>query len=582
MGTNRYQIHFVSPDASHPNVKSPTNRKAVEVARSQARSHAARFSYPRTQRKSVKVKNASVDRDRHEPGKSAADPSSQNYDLSPPGETATRSSHAGASTTTLPINLKFRLHVAKPRAPWSAPETADNVKKEDDDETSVQPSPSLAKLPKNISKSALDPFVGPALDLSVPDEHLLHLCRLSLLEKITFSLMGLDLTTVPDQIYGSTTSPVASTARHSTLGVVATNPIVVMWLLLVIESEIVSFQPTKKDRQLSIWTRRSLVYRCMNARLAHRDTATMDDFILAVAIAGGCEHRMGNTSEAKQHVKAAKDLLELRGGIKAVRNIAYPLNLMVVNVFVENGIQGLWRSQVDLERETANLWKWLRDVQLWSYEIRNRSAPASISINSTDESFKSSPPASPTNIEEDRTDADYLFGRARAFRPGSALFDYVHVPSEDLDDAQCRFFLGVLYAINSAIWAFRKNNRASTAYFKGLITAAEMSAPSNLTLRAGGAKLPSLLMMVMIAHHAVDAADRDELTSTVFHVEKIFEFVEMVMMAGLKSRTTVIRALSSWLTAGATDVRDLVFISNSTLDILAGEVEDKWFSDRPG
>ena len=37
-----------------------------------------------------------------------------------------------------------------------------------------------ARLPKAISRSTLDPFVRPALDLSVPDEHLLHLCKLAL------------------------------------------------------------------------------------------------------------------------------------------------------------------------------------------------------------------------------------------------------------------------------------------------------------------------------------------------------------------------------------------------------------------
>lgn len=40
-------------------------------------------------------------------------------------------------------------------------------------------SPSPAKVPRAISRSTLDPFVKPALDLSVPDEHLLHLCRSS-------------------------------------------------------------------------------------------------------------------------------------------------------------------------------------------------------------------------------------------------------------------------------------------------------------------------------------------------------------------------------------------------------------------
>ncbi|ETI22769.1 hypothetical protein G647_06845 [Cladophialophora carrionii CBS 160.54] len=63
--------------------------------------------------------------------------------------------------------------------------------------------------------------------------------------------------------------------RNGTLGVVATNGVVVMWPLLVIESQVVNFQPTRKDRQLSIRASRSVVYKLMNGTLADEKTARL-------------------------------------------------------------------------------------------------------------------------------------------------------------------------------------------------------------------------------------------------------------------------------------------------------------------
>ena len=216
----------------------------------------------------------------------------------------------------------------------------------------------LSKCPKPISKSALDPFVRPAIELSVPDQHLLQIY----------------LSTVPDQIYGSTSSAISVVAQHGTVGVIATNEIVVMWILLVLESQIVSFQPSKNDRQLSILSRRSLVYRLMNARLADKESSLLDDYVLAVACAGAFELRMGNTKGSEFHIRAAKRLLELRGGLHTVRDITYPLGLMVVNVFVENGVHDLWKTHEDLQRKTAGLLQWIQDLQAGNLYLRSHTS----------------------------------------------------------------------------------------------------------------------------------------------------------------------------------------------------------------
>ncbi|KIW91522.1 uncharacterized protein Z519_07488 [Cladophialophora bantiana CBS 173.52] len=585
MSGHRYQIHFLSPNATISALAgdASANRRALEAAKSEARSHAARVSHSSKDSKppARRTRIPKSWRGTYAAGGLATTTSSPNSDAQGAESSPEEEEEEGgeesssgrieielentdrlASTSALPF-LKFRLKVRSSANRHQHPlslQTTENGEEGDieDAKRRTRAASVPVKLPKDIGKSSLDPFARSALELSVPDQHLLHLY----------------LTTVPDQIYGSTTGVVSSIARHSTVGVVATNEIVVMWLLLVIESQIVSFQPTKKDRQLSILARRSLVYRLMNARLAEQESSLMDDYVLAVAIAGGCEHRMGNTKSAQYHVRAARKLLDLRGGIQSVRTITYPLGLMVANVFVENGVDGLWKTHSDLEKRMAGIWQWLRDVQIWNYNLRS---DASKALRQGHRDYLESD--SDSGVALDTSTAGYLSRRARAFAPKTALCDYVDLPAGDLDDAQSRFYLGTLFAINNALWAFRDSGRTTNTYLKGLTTAVEMSAPSNLALRAGGAKLPSLLLILMIAHNAVDVEGRSESADTVFHVEQVFEFVEMTMMASHRSRMDVLRAMSSWLTTGVANPSDLAFVNNAKLDIWAGEVEDRWLSD---
>ena len=174
--------------------------------------------------------------------------------------------------------------------------------------------------------------------------------------------------------------------------------------------------------------------------------------------------------------------------------------------------------------------------------------------------------------------SDHLRRRAEAFAPMSALFTYLDLPGSELDDAQCRFYLSIYFAINSALHAFRDSQNTTDAYLKGLTTAVEMSATSNLVVRAGGSKLPSLMLVIMIAHHAVDTEDRNESTEAVFHVEEVFEFVEMVMMTSLESRMKMLRAMSSWLLTSPMSAGDLMFMHHAELNIFVGEIEQKWVS----
>ncbi|KIW66754.1 hypothetical protein PV04_06053 [Phialophora macrospora] len=569
MSGRRYQVHFLSPNASVATLdgNKSTSRRSIEAARSEARSHAARVSHPsakghRPSTRKVRTANFVNSDD----GSAAISPASERgsnttspVSVSPGTEPELDGPDKRSPHATLPI-LKFRLHVENGKDKRTS---ASRVSQRDEGEsfesvrrrgraTSVPVS-----LPKEISKSALDPFARSALELSVPDEHLLHVY----------------LSTVPDQIYGSSASDVSEIIRNGTVGVVATNDVVVMWLLLVIESQVVSFQPTRKERQLSILTRRSVVYRLMNERLTDENTPLMDDYILAVAVAAASEHRMGNAQGAQYHIRAVRKLLEWRGGLTSIRNVTYPLGLMIVNIFVEQGVDGMWKSHDALQKKVADVSQWIRDVQSWNFTLRHHAATTGQVANDYPT------PESEDGHDQESPFTDYQSRRARAFAPKTALYDYVALPEGPLDEAQYRFYLGILFALNSALYAFRDSESTTTAYLKGVTSAVEMSALHNFTLRAGGAKLPSLLLLLMIAHKAVDSGDRNESTEVVFHVEQVFEFVEIMMMATAGTRKSFLRALESCLVSPIMTTRDLAFMNNAKLDILAGEVEDVWLSE---
>ena len=567
MTAPRYQVHFLSPNAptSSSEGKASTNRKSVEAVRAEARSHAARVSHPGSKGSRSRPRNELTTHfvTSGSPSTASSSPASETKSKARPPSTSRKigfqvnGADKKSTSNALPI-LRFRLHVENGKntrhITTAASRAAPKSEEEDLAKRRERAASVPSSLPREITRSALDPFVTPPFELSVPDEHLLHLY----------------LSAVPDQIYGTAAKDVSSVVRHGTVGVVATNEIVVMWLLLVIESQVVSFQPTRMDRELSILTRRSVVYRLMNERLADQKTSLADDYILAVSVAGASEHRMGNTKGAQYHLRATRKLLEMRGGLSAVRHITYPLGLMIVNTFIEQGIDGIWKTPSDLGQKVSELSQWMRDVQSWNFSLRYQAAQA---LQASEE--YPTPESDKADDSLPLSSNDYC-KRARAFAAKTALFDYVALPQGQLDNAQCRFYLSILFAINRALFAFRDSEITMDAYLAGVTSAVEMSALHNFTLRAGGAKLPSLLLLLMIAHHAVDVGERNPQTEVVFHAEEVNELVEIMMMASLDTRMHVLRAFASWLTTPMTNISELSFVNNANLLVLMSEVEEKW------
>ncbi|KAJ9604819.1 hypothetical protein H2200_010934 [Cladophialophora chaetospira] len=365
---------------------------------------------------------------------------------------------------------------------------------------------------------------------------------------------------VPNEIFGTTSSPLSATISGGAYEGMATNEIQLMWCLIAMESQGISFQPTDADRRMSILSRRNYVYNLMREQLSDENTARLTPFVLSVSLAAYIENRLGNYEHARYHTRALKKLLDLWGGIKGIRDLQYPFGLMVFNILIEIGLPELYSYQ-GLLRKLPQLRLKLRELQAWNYNLVSTSSLKK--TRGTDKSY----------LGTILRPSDYLTRRLQAFdKP--ALKEYISYPEGPLTQGQYRFYLCMLYATNNALWALREKHTAGEIYLDSLVDATEMSESKGFILQCFGEKLPSLLMLLMIGHYAASSEKRDQATEAVFADEEAFEFVELMMLASTESRDVVLKALRSWLTSAA--VTELTCLSSGKLDIVIEEIEDKW------
>ncbi|KAK5046274.1 hypothetical protein LTR84_008417 [Exophiala bonariae] len=522
--------------------------KERERARTQARSHAALASHALSRHQHEALANSALKYDGKE--------------NSPPSETSPRSSTTSSpEPTPKPLNIKFRLNVpgrkkAKPSVKFVSKKNGESDQK---DSPRARPQlPSVSVL-RPINKSSLDPFVRPATELSVPDQNLLHLY----------------LTKMPQDTYGTTTAgPIAKSLHEGSMVGVERFEINLLWCLMGMETTLTSFQPTNSARQLSILSRRSKIYQLMRAEMnglkPGADVVKMDNFMLIISMAATIEKRMGNTHQADLHTKALKDFLLMKGGITAIKNMVYPQNLMIVNALIEIGLQGLYDSREYLLRRLVTIMERLRQLQEWNHTLRERQrARAPSNAMRTGREFLG---------DQDLPGLDYLDRRTRAFHK-PALFEYIELPLGKPTPEEYKFYLSMLFAINSAMYAFRHSESTSSTYLRVLIECTESSnESSNFILQCFGAKLPCLLLLIMLAHYAADSEGRDEFTKAVFDVEEVYEFVELMMMASPDSRDVVLKIMWSWL--ASPDADGVGALSSAKFDIMADEIEDRWLADQ--
>lgn len=398
-----------------------------------------------------------------------------------------------------------------------------------------------------------------------------HVCFRGI--QVAFGLFKLDLSTIPEGLFGASSGAASEIIRSGCLSVIASNAIVLMWMLLAVESHHVSFQPNDNDRQLSILARRAEAYKLMKESLNSQAGSSLD-FAFTVSMAAGVEFRLGNSPAAEQHANAVRKILSLRGGSKAVRDITDPFGLMLVSIIVDQGDPSIFECREDLRGKVKSMVQRLHKYQSWNYSLRSESSPPSpMSIQSC---------LTSSSDEDDfiLPILDSFERRVRAFGKDSALGKYVALPSTGPDEGGYRFLLSVLYAMNTAFWDFRNSPSASNEYLRELKTSVELTTTANLVLQAGLSKLPSLLMLMMLAHQIATNKGHTAATSIVFHDEEVFEFVNLVMMGGREIRTRVLRVLLSWLTTAASSANDLILLDDNDFEVLEQEVEETWVADQ--
>jgi hypothetical protein len=196
MSGKKYQVHFLSPNATVPTSQdgsgASTSKKSLEASRSEARSHAARVSHPGAKARKPGSRNVRIPSfatstpgtaSGRSPGSdstgTSTSPSSSTASTGKSDASRHKTEGRRSAKTTLPI-LRFRLRVAKDKQAAASGDSQES--QEEDLEQTINRERAVIvsrNPPKEITKSTLDPFARSAADLSVPDEHLLHICMLA-------------------------------------------------------------------------------------------------------------------------------------------------------------------------------------------------------------------------------------------------------------------------------------------------------------------------------------------------------------------------------------------------------------------
>ncbi|KAK5059966.1 hypothetical protein LTR84_009849 [Exophiala bonariae] len=508
----------------------PPSCKARGYASSSARSHAARISHARleTQRKGIKHRQGHLPIE-EEP-----------YSALQGTENLLGVTAKQHKSKSHPNILRFRLYT--PKKPQEKSQT------KDDNELFPVQIGATALEPKVVallSTSSLDPFMRPAIDLSVPDKHLLHFYLLK----------------TPNEIFGSVPGPALAMIMEANLENISKNEIQVLWCLIAVESHEVSFQPTASARSISVLRRRARAYDMMQARVVE-GSAHSDDFLVTLGLTAAIEKRIGNIQYSDYHTRALKKLIDHRGGLKAIREMNPVLALMVVNMLIEIGIPELYEYH-SLLANLKKLRQKFQRLQDWNNGVR-----ASVDRTKNGSTCTLGVPA--------KNNQPLAFLWWQAFNE-AGLSRYIEIPSGELTEAEYRFYLAMLFFVNSAFWAFRNSNEAGKAYAEYLSSSATASKSTNFILQCFSAKLPSILLLILLAHQIADSTGRDSSTSAVFEVEELLDFVELMMLAKPKSRDLVLKALWSWLSCSSNN--EINLLSVAQLDNVVKEIEDQWLDN---
>ncbi|KAJ9609905.1 hypothetical protein H2200_006234 [Cladophialophora chaetospira] len=489
--------------------KVPYDARTNELTRSEARSHAATISGYRF----AHLRNAL--------GSSSAESLSQYHsagglDTTLAGTEKRNGALKRHKKIVLPNTSKFRFIYSNKQNGELAPVESLPIS------TYMHKQRLSTRMPRPISKSSLDPFFRPAVEVSVPDSH----------------LMQLYLLTISDGIHGTSSTPALKNFTDLGKQIMEENEIAFLWVLLAVECRVTTFQRTDHDRKVSILSRRNSIYRLMNAQLDPISPPS-DQFLYSVATAALIENRLGDIQRSRHHRKGLKYLLHLRGGLKATEQLPLPMRVQYASFFLELGYEELFQTadEVQVASRVAHMQAKLLQLQNWNHDLRLGSNPDSISL---EDMISKEPKSIIPGLQ--------LNQRICALQTPS-LLNYVTPDSNILDDAQQRFYLATLYTINATLSAYRASYQASDAYLELLIESTEKSiVANNSILQCFASKFPSWMLLFMIGQDVAESFDgvAADLLAT---PEEVFEFVEITMMLSSRDRYSAMSALRSWLTS---------------------------------
>jgi hypothetical protein len=412
-----------------------------------------------------------------------------------------------------------------------------------------------------VGSSLLDPFVKLPIDLTSEERNLLHDCKRGkiiacLLSRLT---KRIDLSVVPYSVYRTTGRSAFCPVRDLTLNAIATNEIWLSWAVLLMEYRRSKLRGRNPENDPSFLSRRRLTYKIMNRQIGATEAEMLsDDTVYGLMAAGIAECRIGGEDLSKEHLEAALTLWRMRREKGYQRQYKSPVELVPCDAFISIGVKNHFKTHKALLAASDSTTAGLRDMQTWNVEMRKTIG------NRTSSPRGGGQQATPVN--------DYLVARHDALGPGSALRRYIKLLLVDSANKSMRTCLGILFAVNYTLWACR-DGAVGTVYLKELayyLTKSETRDEQNVP------ELTATAVMYVVGHCGALQQHRALVGETVFDLWYVVEFVEVLMLAGERTRTKVRDCLASWMLASVEDAAKLSLLSVEEHKLMGLEVREKW------
>jgi hypothetical protein len=171
-----------------------------------------------------------------------------------------------------------------------------------------------------------------------------------------------DFSEVPAEIYGTDGHSRHCPVRDVTLGLVATNSIVLNWVLTSISYREALSQTHDPASSPLVLRRRYTVYKVMN-EMMNRDQPLSEDLMCALAFSGLVEDRIGGKAIAQMHLRAYLVIREMRLR-QGFSHGPHMRGIICVPIFIQIGLLQYFRTGTEVRNAHVLMTRFFQALQI--------------------------------------------------------------------------------------------------------------------------------------------------------------------------------------------------------------------------